>query len=446
MAERGAAILVPPTDPAGFRACWRRLGAPRRLLLAVSGGADSMAMLRLAAPLGASGDAEVRVAAVDHGLRAASATEAEFVSTAARALSLPHTILRWTGDKPASGLQSAARTARYLLLIEHAAAIGADAIVTAHTADDQAETVFMRLKRGSGPRGLAGMAEDSLIAAGAGEPVRLLRPFLAVRRRALRGTLSQNRADFVEDPSNNDPAFERVRVRALLERLEASGDLTADALIATADASRIVACEHARAEEKKFQECGGAFDAHGGAALFVHLAASEFSGLAARLIHAVTGADYGPPEDRAEAALQTALAGHDATIGGAILFVSDGRLRICREPAAILGRAGVAPIAPVILAPREAILWDNRFIVRNNTGAPAVLRPLGADAGRLADSVAEIRSLQASPSLWNERNLAAFPGTEGDFEALAAERFYQQVNRFRWNYGFVNRGRGAGLP
>ena len=405
-----------------------------------------MAMMRLAAPLGASGDADVQVASVDHGLRAASATEAGFVGAAAQALGLPHTILRWTGEKPASGLQSAARTARYLLLLEHAAAIGADAIVTAHTADDQAETVFMRLKRGSGPRGLAGMAEDSLIAAGAGEPVRLLRPFLAVRRRALRETLSQDRADFVEDPSNNDPAFERVRVRALLERLEASDDLTAEALIATADASRTVACEHARAEERKFQECGGVFDPYGGAAQSVNLAASENSGLAARLIHAVAGAEYAPSEDRAGAALQAALAGREATICGAILYVSAGRLCICREPAAILGRAGVAPIAPVILAPREAVLWDNRFIVRNHTGAPAVLRPLGRDAGRLAESAADIRGLQTSPGLWNEGDLAGFPGNNGDFEALAAERFYQRVNRFRWNYGFVNRGRGAGLP
>lgn len=446
MAEPEPAIAAAPLDPAGFRAAWLRLGAPRRLLLAVSGGSDSMAMMRLAAPLGAAGDADLHVATVDHGLRAASAGEAEFVGGAALELGLPHAILRWTGDKPKSGLQSAARTARYGLLIERATYIGVDAVITAHTADDQAETVFMRLKRGSGARGLAGMAEDSLIAAGASAPVRLLRPLLAVRRRSLRGLTPQDRGDFFDDPSNDDPAFERVRVRSLLAELEAAGELTAEALIATADACRIAAKRQARLEERSFVERHGGFDPYGGVSLSSDLEPKEDSALAARLIHAVTGADYAPAEDKVEAALRTVLAGHQATIAGAILFLDGERLCFCREPAAVLGRAGLASIAPMILAPRESVLWDNRFIVRNSTGAPAVLRPLGPDAGRLADSAADARSLVTSPGLWNGHDLAAFPGAEGDFAALAAERFYRRVNRFHWNYEFVNRGRGAGLP
>jgi len=389
-----------------------------------------MAMMRLAAPLDASGDADLHVATVDHGLRAGSAAESEFVRTASLALGLPHAILRWTGGKRVGGLQSAARTARYGLLINHAVDIGVDAIITAHTADDQAETVFMRLTRGSGPRGLAGMSEDSLIAAGASDPVRLLRPLLAVRRRALRGSQSQVRGDFVDDPSNDDPAFERVRLRALLARLESVGDLSGEALIATAEASRLVTVRQTRLEEKRFAERGGAFDPHGGASLSSDLAPGWDSGLAARLVHAVTGADYAPAEDRTEAALHTALAGHQATIGGAILFIGNGRLCICREPAAILGRAGVAPVASMALAPGEVVLWDNRFIVRNITGAPAVLRPLGPDASRLADLAADACGLATSPGLWVAGELAAFPGAEGDFAPLAAERFYRQVNRF----------------
>ena len=112
-----------------FAAAWRAAGAPRRLLLAVSGGGDSMALMRLAAPL-ARAEVSVHVATVDHGLRPASATEARFVLREAAALGLTAVALRWEGDKPAAGLQAAARNARYRLLAAEAGRIGADAILT----------------------------------------------------------------------------------------------------------------------------------------------------------------------------------------------------------------------------------------------------------------------------------------------------------------------------
>jgi len=155
---------------AGFRAFWMRVIAPRRALLAVSGGADSMAMMRLAADLAREDVADFEIATVDHGLRPGSREEAETVADAARELGFRHAILSWEGEKPRGGVQAAARAARYRLLADYASKVDAEAVVVAHTAEDQAETVFMRRARGSGPRGLAGMAEKSLIAAGASKP------------------------------------------------------------------------------------------------------------------------------------------------------------------------------------------------------------------------------------------------------------------------------------
>ena len=133
-----------------------RLGEPyRHWGLAVSGGADSMALMQLAARRLATepGSRRLTVLTVDHGLRPESADEAEVVARAAAALGLPHTTLRWKGAKPKSGIQAAARAARYDLMATHAMKCGIDCLMTAHHLDDQAETFLMRLRRGSGPRG-----------------------------------------------------------------------------------------------------------------------------------------------------------------------------------------------------------------------------------------------------------------------------------------------------
>ena len=124
-----------------------------KVVLAVSGGADSLALLVLAAKWRASAPTttpELSVATVDHALRAGSTEEAAYVHDVANSFGIPHTTLTWSGEKPATRLQERARAARYDLLITHARTIGAGAIVTAHHAQDQAETVLMRLCAGSG--------------------------------------------------------------------------------------------------------------------------------------------------------------------------------------------------------------------------------------------------------------------------------------------------------
>ena len=190
------------------------------LLLAVSGGPDSIALMWLAARWRSSLARGARLLAVtvDHGLRAEAAAEARAVKRLARELDLEHRTLRWTGPKPATGLPAAARAARYRLLARAARQSGATHILTAHTRDDQAETLLMRMLRGSGIHGLAAMARET-----ERDGVQLARPFLDVAKSRLIVTLGKARLGFADDPTNRDARFTRPRLRALMPALAAEG-------------------------------------------------------------------------------------------------------------------------------------------------------------------------------------------------------------------------------
>src|SRR5437868_3819807 len=196
---------------------WRSAPA---IILAVSGGPDSIALMWLAARWRRALARGPRLVAitVDHGLRAEAAREAREVKRLARSLDLPHRTMRWAGDKPKTGLPAAARAARYRLLAQAARTVGATHILTAHTRDDQAETLLMRLLRGSGIAGLAAMAREN-----ARDGVVLARPFLNVPKSRLVATLDKAKIVFADDPTNHDTAFTRPRLRALLPLLAAEG-------------------------------------------------------------------------------------------------------------------------------------------------------------------------------------------------------------------------------
>ncbi|ACS42901.1 MULTISPECIES: tRNA lysidine(34) synthetase TilS [Methylorubrum] len=188
----------------------------RPALLAVSGGPDSTALMHAAARAGRD---RFRVATVDHALRPGSADEALGVGRLATELGLVHTILTWDAPRHGSRIQASARGARYRLLTDHAAGIGAGLILTAHTLDDQAETVLMRLIAGSGPSGLAGMREERVLAPG----IRLVRPFLSLSKADLVAYCEMHRLPFLRDPSNTDERFTRARLRRLLPLLAEEG-------------------------------------------------------------------------------------------------------------------------------------------------------------------------------------------------------------------------------
>jgi tRNA(Ile)-lysidine synthase len=196
---------------------WKAVPA---IVLAVSGGPDSIALMWLAARWRGTLARGPRLIAVtvDHGLRAEAAAEARDVKRLARTLDLTHRTMRWTGEKPKTGLPAAARTARYRLLAQAARASGATHILTAHTRDDQAETLLMRLLRGSGIGGLAAMARES-----ERDGVRLARPFLQVSKSQLVATLKKAKIGFADDPTNRDTNFTRPRLREIMPVLAAEG-------------------------------------------------------------------------------------------------------------------------------------------------------------------------------------------------------------------------------
>jgi tRNA(Ile)-lysidine synthase len=219
------------------------LAAEPALVLAVSGGPDSTALLHLMARWRDKlrPPPHLVAATVDHGLRPEAKREAAVVKRLSETLGVEHVIMRWTGAKPSTGIQEAARHARYGLLRTAARRAGARCVVTAHTLDDQAETVLFRLARGSGLAGLCGMARqiaiDSLAIDSQEEPgrrrsqdpVMLVRPLLEVPKARLIVTLRQAGIAYAQDPSNVDPRYTRARLRGLMPALAEEG-LTARGL------------------------------------------------------------------------------------------------------------------------------------------------------------------------------------------------------------------------
>jgi len=307
------------------------------LLLAVSGGPDSLGLLLLAARWRELASAPpIAVASVDHRLRPESAEEVAAVAALCRRLDLPHRTLRWQGEKPRTGLQEAARRARYALLGEAAREGGMSHIVTAHHRDDQAETVLMRLACGSGIGGLAAMRPMTPLAPG----LMLARPLLGVPKARLVALVAGAGLQPADDPSNRDPRFARAALRRQAAARAALG-LT-DARLA------LLAARAARAEDALERAAAAAFaevaDHQGAAGLVLAPAVfaepEEIRLRVLRLaIEDVAGsAVTGPRLERLEAVGEALALGRAAgrplkrSLGGAVLsLAADGEIRLVRE-------------------------------------------------------------------------------------------------------------------
>jgi tRNA(Ile)-lysidine synthase len=247
-----------PVSAAEAKPLFASLARVPALVLAVSGGPDSTALLLLMARWRRALNVGPKLLAVtvDHGLRPASAAEARTVKTLARRLGVPHRTVRWQGKKPTTGLQQAARDARYRLLAAAAKSAQASAVVTAHTLDDQAETVLLRMSRGSGLSGLGAMARESPLPA-SGHKIVLVRPLLDMPKARLIATLARAKIEFAQDALNRDPRFTRARLRELMPALAREG-LSARSLarlagrLRRADAALEMAVEDAM--ERLFQK------------------------------------------------------------------------------------------------------------------------------------------------------------------------------------------------
>ena len=237
--------------------------ARRKLALAVSGGADSMAMLVLAAS--AFPDC-IAAATVDHRLRSAAAEEAAMVADHCRRLGVAHATL--VVDRPIGGasVQAQARDVRYALLRGWVAEADMGALATAHHADDQAETFLMRAARGSGVGGLAGIRVRQEMRVSMDDRIPLIRPLLGWRRVELREVAQAAGARFADDPSNLDPAYDRARFRQLIEHnaeLDVLGIAASAAYAAEAEATLVEIANHEWMVRRQWDRQPVAFDAAG---------------------------------------------------------------------------------------------------------------------------------------------------------------------------------------
>ena len=390
-----------------------RLGgfeAAPRLAVGVSGGADSLALVLLAHGWATGQGGAVLALTVDHGLRADSAAEAARVAAWMAARGIPHATLRWEGDKPATGIQTAARDARHRLLAERCRAEGILHLALAHHADDQAETVLLRLARGSGVDGLAGMAPVRW------EPhMRILRPLLDVPHARLLATCRALGQEWIEDPSNRSPAYARGRLRAVADALSAEG-LSAERLCETA---RRAARARRALEELTADLLGRAAELHpeGWVRLDPAALAAAPEELAlralARVLACVGGASYAPRAERLERLHDEVRAGLTVgrTLGGCRVLPRRGGLLVVREPDGAVERLDLAPGAE--------LWWDRRFRVRLAAKAqkPLTVARLGPAGWRTALSQhPELAAISlpeparaALPALWGGADLMAVP-------------------------------------
>ena len=308
-----------------------------QIVVALSGGPDSMALLHLLARARPARTI-IHAVTVDHGLRANSADEAQQVGAWVSTLhNVQHHILRWDGEKPDSAIMESARAARYRLLEQFCVAHGVENLWVAHNRTDQAETFLFRLAKGSGLDGLAAIHEQTSSPSGA---VRILRPLLDVAKDELTAWCVNQNIPFVTDPSNQNTAFARIRLRQSLDVLAAEG-LSEKRLATTA---RRMGRARAALDHFTDQAWAQVVTAQNDTIMIdLHLLATWPDDIRLRVIRracdhvTIDREGFGPRLDRLEEIVDQIFADHDfraATLGGVLLRRAPGggdRLRITRE-------------------------------------------------------------------------------------------------------------------
>lgn len=369
--------------------------------LSVSGGGDSIALMHLAARQ--RDPKTLRAITVDHGLRAEAQDEIALVASQAASLGIDHTVRKWAWDKQGN-LQAAARAGRWAEIHDWATMQNLREVWMGHTEDDQLETVLMRLARGSGIDGLTAMypltARDGL---------HILRPLLGCSRADLRAWLTQEKIAWCDDPSNDDPRFDRVRARQMFAQLEALG-LTRKRLLQTVD--------HMQAAHVSLQSAAHEFAKHyvrqdAGDLLFAPEALDLGKADAPRRVMAAAFAWVGNRtyRPRFEPLLDTVMrAGQGATLtlGGCIMMPEEGgSVRLTREAAATM------PIErPVLHADATGVIWDQRWFLEGPIRDGLNYKALGEGirfCPDWRDSGMPRKSLLASPSVWKGASLLAAP-------------------------------------
>jgi tRNA(Ile)-lysidine synthase len=335
---------------------------PAHLLVAISGGSDSTGLLVALAMLCATGrfpDITLSACTIDHDLRPGSAEEAVWVGALCARHGVAHSIRRWEGGKPVSGLQAAARSKRYEL--------------AAHTRDDQSETVAMRAARSAEGIGLSGMA-DGVLLNGA---VWLMRPFLGIDRAAIRALLAARDESWLEDPSNDNPRFERVRLRT---RGVSPGEGGRDRALLSRQAAAFLA-ENVRVE-------AGAFGLEPAAIGRLLLDAGSWRGLL--VLAATAGGRVHALEAASAERLRNFLA------SGTLSRLTAGRVVFDRRRDGLFLYREARGIEPLLLLPGAAAVWDGRYHLVNCAGRAITVSAGGGCGGHGGDSGLSGPALRAS--------------------------------------------------
>lgn len=337
---------------------------PDHVGIAVSGGGDSMALLRLMADW--AGEQHVRLSAVtvNHGLRPEAAREAQFVAETCEKLKIKHTTLTWTGWTGAGNLQDAARRARYGLMADWAKQNGINTIALGHTADDQAETFFMRLARASGIDGLTGMQRRRQ-----SNDITWVRPLLMQERFELRQYLRDLHQPWIDDPSNDDEAYDRVKARKAMAALT---DLGIDAHVVgrvmdhlSQVQSALDIATHDHAVDCMTQDAG---DLIIDRKAFATGSPEVNRRLVSHALKWIASSDYGPRGMKLQEFMSAMLRGHHATLHGVQLIGSPETLRLCREFSAVQDKVSVPDG-----------LWDGRWQITCDKSDGMIVRALGED-------------------------------------------------------------------
>ncbi len=338
-----------------------RFEDPPSVAVAVSGGPDSLALAILADRWARLRGGEICALSVDHRLRPQSSAELSQLGGWLSDRGIRHQILVWRAERPTSGIQEAARAARYRLLARWCREHGWLHLLTAHHREDQAETHLIRREAHSGADGLAGMPAIREL-----DGCRILRPLLGVGKARLVATLEVERQPFIVDPSNRDPIFARGRLRGDEGTALPAGEL--DAVLDGVGALGRARSTRERAGDALLASVAALHPA-GFAALDIARLLAAAPGIAERAISAIVvglgGRPY-PPRRRQVSRLLRVLAG-DAdggrTLGGCRFVDWCGRVLVLRELA--------AAAAPVLVVPGASLLWDRRFAVASPPGEAA---------------------------------------------------------------------------
>ncbi len=417
------AILPPEAAVSRFL---RSLAEPTRILVAISGGSDSTGLLvALNEAIKSQSKFSLCAATVDHDLRPGSADEARVAAALCHSLSIDHLICRWTGPKPKTGIMAAAREARYQLLAAAARQLGANLVVTAHTHDDQIETLAMRAGRGATSAAETGIADAVLF----DRSIWIARPLLACSRSGIRALLTASHIGWSDDPSNEDMKYERVRMRAALavqsaDRLDMPSMETRAALAESA--ADWLDRHFSLADPGLGRVSPQGIDVRDPAFCYgLGRLAAVFGGQAFPLSSSSL--------ERVLAFLGTGEPGR-VTAGRVVFDRRRDGLYLTREDRGIL---------PLALAQGASAIWDGRFVIANHSGSEIRVEKQGAmpaqnDVDNRLPRSALKRVMAAAPAVFAGDDAIVSGAFSGDMEVIP---YFAPFDRFltRFDFKFAQR-------